>query len=232
MNRRIIRLLSIMLVLAMAFSLTTPAYASDSTENGAAVTETAEDDVLVSDDPGEDGFAGDGLDDENMDAGEPGDNGMGDADAGEDELGGADPADVSGQDPADREEETDVSAQTGDDSDAIPEEPAETDEDELSVAGEYQGSISSELPHYIDYASAYIRFSYSADGMGSFIIKILVSPNEDLSDAQAYYSADMGAGNVSAQITIDNLSPYTTYYYRAVLIHSGDGVVVAEEAEI
>ena len=233
MNRRIIRLLSIMLVLAMAFSLTTPAYASDSTENGAAVTETAGNDNPAGGDPDDRDYAGDSPDDEDPAAGDPEYEEPGDADTGEDDPGGADPADGSGgRDPADGEEETDVSAQTGDDSDAIPEEPAETDEDELSVAGEYQGSISSELPHYIDYASAYIRFSYSADGMGSFIIKILVSPNEDLSDAQAYYSADMGAGNVSAQITIDNLSPYTTYYYRAVLIHSGDGVVVAEEAEI
>ena len=34
MNRRIIRLLSIMLMLAISFSLVTPAYASDSPENG------------------------------------------------------------------------------------------------------------------------------------------------------------------------------------------------------
>ena len=104
MNRRIIRLLSIMLVLVMSFSLVTPAYAidgTDSTEDGAAVTEIAGDDVLMNDDPGEDAFAEGGLDAGDPDAGDPG----------EDDAGGADPGDGSGQDPADPAEDS-ASTQT------------------------------------------------------------------------------------------------------------------------
>ncbi len=232
MNRRIIRLLSIMLVLAMAFSLTTPAYASDSTENGAAVTETAGNDNPAGGDPDDRDYAGDSPDDEDPAAGDPEYEEPGDADAGEDDPGDADPADGSGgRDPADGEEDPDVSAQAADGSDGIPEEPAEPEEDELSVAGEYQGSVHTVRVTFVSTTSAGIEYSWSIGEYG-FLVRIHVSTNPDMSNAQAYLSGDLAAGNVTTQMTVDNLSPATTYYYRAQLIHASDGVLVAEEEEI